>query len=235
VDIVERVRRFVWFAGFAAVCLLLSAWLGILPHEDTNGYLRDLVRLTYQFLLLVVIGGWVALEFRRFSDRQQLLEDYKREAVELSRGMIAAYNQGKRVRRFLRARAKRVVTRETGERQVSIRASTYDELMGELCEVQLSLEAYCKRLRSEQHLFENLDGDLYEGLVESVRSMEGYLNSLITEWESALYEFDKEPEYLSLEELPKLRGFIALEGIDDDLRDKVFGAFRQALNAFSKI
>src|SRR5213596_2092945 len=103
------------------VTVLALSLLGIIaflvkPAQIKEQLGEDVFKLTYQFLLLVVIGGALSLIYQEFQyQRDQDAKAFERDAAtrEAERGLqrqlltevVEAYNAAKKVRRLLRAKA----------------------------------------------------------------------------------------------------------------------------------
>ncbi|UCH70631.1 MAG: hypothetical protein JSV29_01195 [Candidatus Bathyarchaeota archaeon] len=101
--------------------------------------------------------------------------------------------------------------------------------MGELNEVQLRLEEYRRRVRSEEPLFRES-----EGLESALEEMEKYLHDIIEEYENALRSYEEDPPNLSITRLPKLAEFIAPRMSSPDIYNGIFLPFRRALDSLAE-
>lgn len=181
--------------------VLLVLFHSNLSGDDTLG--GELVKITYQFCLLGVIGGAGSTFFARIEkDREARRESSRRQAEEtrarteklrdaklelanewrtLLDDLITLYNETKRVRRMLRVKVMNF------ENPPLIRnANDYDSLLQDLNEVQLSLESHKRRAEA--------DGRLRSRIPElriELAGLEKYLNEIIREYED---EFQKVKE-----------------------------------------
>ncbi|SDI38748.1 hypothetical protein SAMN04487926_11623 [Paraburkholderia steynii] len=191
----------------ALICVVVVlSLLGILAFwiwSIRTGQLEtDLLRLTFQFLLIVVIGGALSFVYDEFqyardiSAKQFEADSAVREAQrvlqrEFLKDVIQAYNAAKKVRRLLRARAihKGIVYKEA-----------YDEHMQALMDIQLEFEAF--RIRTEnQTLFPGLEGKL--------KSIEEYLGNVLRDYERYFSSFAGQPPTHPLAPLQNLEEFTA--------------------------
>lgn len=205
----------------AAVGIFVLAW------RNFGAAFSDLVKMTYQFCLIVVIGGAVTWLFREYTRVRERRESDSQELASLSQDLVRAYNDIKRIRRLLRARAQRGGS--VTESETTIRCGVYEEFMGELNEVQLRLEGYKRRVHSEEPLFRKS-----EGLESALEEMEKYLHDIIEEYENALRSYEEGPPNLSITRLPKLAEFIAPRMSSPKIYNGIFVPFRRALDSLAE-
>jgi hypothetical protein len=205
----------------AAVGIFVLSWRGLVP------VFADLVKMTYQFCLIVVIGGAVTWLFREYTRVREHRESDSQELASMSQDLVRTYNDIKRIRRLLRARAQRGGS--VTESETTVRRRVYEELMGELNEVQLRLEQYKRRVRSEEPLFRKS-----EGLESALKEMEKYLHDIIEEYENVLRSYEEDPPNLSITRLPKLAEFIAPRMSSPDIYNGIFVPFRRALDSLAE-
>src|ERR1041384_1379539 len=136
----------------------------IVWHTEVERFLgSDVFKLTYQFLLITVVGGAIAAlykEFQRQRDEQTKQIERSAAAREAKRTVqrhfltdsVAAYNLAKKARRLLRAKAI--------ERRSQVHRDPYDEQMQSLMDAQLAFEALVERVRASPNLFPGVDTDL---------------------------------------------------------------------------
>jgi hypothetical protein len=208
----------------------LAAVLFVVSYTWYDAVFQKILGITFQFFLIVVLGGAVAWLFREYTRQREIKDQHKNELMELRRDLVNAYNRIKCIRRLLRARAQR--GGKIRDPNTVIRRSVYEELMGELNEIQLRLEGYKRRVRGEEQIFRS-DGVSFD-LENSLDKMEKYLNDIISEYETALRPFEEDPDYLSASKLEKLREFIAPRMDEKDIRENIYVAFRQALEALAR-
>jgi len=199
----------------------------------------ELFKLSFQFLLIVVLGGAVTLVFTNHTkEKEQRIKDREKSEARISEiknalhkfhnEFVQSYNSVKYIRRMFRARS-RISSIET-----LIDIKTYDLLMQELTKNQLQFEFYIDEAESNPKLFE--DKIVNEQLQEKIKLMRDYLNDLVTEYENC-YKLFPEHYYLSgvqtvhLKKLPVLAGFIIKYADAEDFKSK----FRKPANAVQKI
>jgi hypothetical protein len=162
----------------------------------------DAFKLTYQFLLVTVVGGAVSAiykEFQRQRDEQTKQTERSAAAREAKRTLqrqfltdsVAAYNAAKKTRRLLRAKAI--------ERPSQVHREPYDEQMQALMDAQLAFEALAERVRASPTLFPGLEPDL--------DAIEKYLGGILKEYAACLSQFTGSPPTLVLTSAPDLAEF----------------------------
>jgi len=204
-------------AGFVAVFM---AW-----PEATKEFLgndEDLFKLTYQFLLITVIGGGVALVFKQL-DR---LREMRQSLREMHAELLQAFNQAKTVRRQLRAQLGTVVAIDPSA-QVS--AELYDDQLNSLSDAQLIFEIYAKRASDRALWFWG-----NPRLSDPLRKVETYLNDIIKEHQKERTGFSGTPPRRPIGELSKLAEFIGPYDQADDFKKNFKYPMRDALGALGK-
>jgi hypothetical protein len=202
---------FVALAGVAAFIVWRPA------IESSLG--TDAFKLTYQFLLVSVVGGAVSAiykEFQRQRDEQTKRTEQSAATREAKRTLqrqfltdgVAAYNAAKKARRLLRAKAI-----EPGP-NAQIHRQPYDDQMQALMDAQLAFEALVERVRASPTLFPGLESDF--------DAIEKYLSEILKEYESRLSQFTGTPPTLVLTSAAKLAEFTAnySPGSDFDVKFK---------------
>lgn len=186
-------------------------------------------KLTYQFFLLVVLGGAVALGFKKFGglrDAELAEQDALRTSCDsLSRGLIEIYNDSKRIRRLLRARAMKINENESAATELIV--SSYDSLMQELNDVQLSFETQ-KRLVEADAVLSAVAPEVSKCL----GSIEKYLNEIIQEYEKNLPSISD--ELVALANLKFLKEYIGPYAEAKDFKKKFKEPFLEALAALKR-
>lgn len=180
------------------VFIAYQKWLS----ENLN---TEIFKLSYQFLLIVVIGGAVSLIFTEFSKtREQIRKDKEKQESsdnlirDLQRkfynDFIQAYNSAKKIRRLLRARARI----KSDNKLIEIRRLTYDEQMQSLIDVQLKFEFFCEEVKGNPSLFPIVFEETEtETLFTKLEKIEKYLNVIVDEYENCYSSF---PEILLVDE-----------------------------------
>jgi len=172
----------------------------------------DVFKMTYQFLLLVVIGGGVTGVYGRL-DRRRDKRDRERETVRVVRTELAnAYNQAKCIRRVLRARA--IAVSPDGD---TVLGAVYDKQMQLLNDAQLAFEDMIRDVSDGT----TVSGDALRTLTAEMETGEKYLHDVIAGWERLYRTFEGEPKHKPLAHLPELSAFIATSS------DPFFTRFQQ--------
>ena len=200
-------------AGVGVVLFLYKGAVIRAKMED------EVFKLSYQFLLITVIGGALSLLYQRFSAERALTE--KRNALlrEMHSELLNAYNIAKRARRMLRAHVGSLVTPES-----RLRASRYDEEIDKIMDAQLTFEVYAKRAGNAGLWFRN-----GKALGVELNKVEGYLNSLIKEYEDKRSTFAGKPPSQALSELKTLAEFVGPYKDATGFKDSFKVPFRKAL------
>ncbi|MCZ7374033.1 hypothetical protein [Micromonospora sp. WMMC250] len=163
-----------------------------------------------QFVLVVVLGGAVSLIYQatnRDADLRLLQAQREEERTlviretrqQYLRELIEQYHVVKRSRRMLRAHA---LTRPFGEPDIRVMIGKYDEFMQLILDAQLWLEGF-------NHLVQ-ADGEVFPtevGIVRSLKSVEGYVRSLIAEYESLMPTVRDDAE-VAISAFPALAEFV---------------------------
>lgn len=198
----------------------------------------EVFKSSFQFLLLVVVGGGVSLLYDRFSKEKELEEKRflaERELKEKQRDLIRqmhsellkAFNDAKRVRRKLRAHVGYSSDRGLSPGS-TVRLAEYKAAMEALMDAQLTFEVYAKRAEKPELGF--VGG---QELADDLRKVEGYLNEIIDEYEAKAVGFQNEPSGMALKELFALEEFIGPREEDKKFNDKFKHAFRDVLDGLS--
>ena len=206
--------------GLAGIALFIFWPKTMQRHLETEVY-----KLTYQFLLVVVVGGALSLIYKEFEreredttrDNERRRDDAANEAEtqiikrnaeralqqQFHGEIVQAYHQVKRVRRLLRART---LNGSDSHAEQMVAAGSYDEQMQRLIDVQLSFEWFIHRVRVNQHLFAAVPD-----LSSDLQRIEEYLNRLVNEYESFYSQLSPQG-MVRLASLERLREFIGPVG-----------------------
>jgi hypothetical protein len=201
--------------------LLVVAFI-ISPNFFKSRMEDEVYKLTYQFLLLTVIGSAITFLFtfyvklREEAAKQKELEETRtKEKKSLQRKFynefIQAYNDGKKIRRFLRARVRKISTANPNQETILLKTDRYDELMKELTVLQLKCEFFCDEVSSNPDLFAS--GDV-KRLSENLTKIQEYLNQIVDEYENCYRSFPGQSfidqvDYIPLDNLDRLKEFIS--------------------------
>jgi hypothetical protein len=181
------------------------------------------LEITYQFLLVTVIGGAIAYLYREIDRRRE----QRRELREMHSELLEAYNSAKTVRRQLRAR---LGTRHSVKHNPSITASEYEEQMKLLSDAQLTFEVYSKRAKEHRLWF--VRG---KNLASYLETVENYLNGVVKEYQEQLSQFAGDPPMRELSELKKLSEFIGPHEKAHDFQNCFQNPTDEALEALGEV
>jgi len=156
----------------------------------------ELFKLTYQFLLITVVGGGVALFFKQLD----YLREMRHSLREMHAELLEAFNQAKSVRRHLRAQLGTAVAVDPDR---TITAELYDDQIESLNDAQLVFEVHAKRARDRSLWFWG-----NPGLSQPLGKVESYLGGLVTEHEKKRAGFAGTPPQRRIGDLPALVEFV---------------------------
>jgi hypothetical protein len=188
----------------ASIALLAFGIAGCLVFAVLGGLLArviqyDVFKLLAQFFIVTVLGAGATMvyaDLRRATEKREQKREILRETL---RQLIEVYNECKRVRRLLRAKA--ICTDNSGKKFV--RRDRYDVLLERLNDAQLRLEFYKRYVKWNADLFEEA-----VGVAEQLGKAEKSLNYVVAEWEKATQECSSDESTRALKRLPKLKEFI---------------------------
>ena len=217
---VSKIRKIVTIVTIIAFLFVLAFLFYPNFFKDRLDY--DVYKLTYQFLLLVVIGGAISFLFTLYiklreeeANRKEKKEIKRNEEKNLQRKLyndfVQAYNDGKKIRRFLRARTRMLSVNEN-EKAIMIKTVRYDELMKELTILQLKFESFWEEVNANQSIFSR-PGDVTT-LSDNLEKIEKYLNKIVGEYEDRFYSYPNQfyidkVSFMPLNKLTILQEFIA--------------------------
>ena len=224
----------------AITVAVLLALVGVLHFliaggSWAEGLDKDIYKLTYQFLLFIVIGGALSLLYERFTALREAREgkrERERDAREqrrlrlqtIHRDLLSAFSQVKKARRLLRALAVKSFDDPTPSTDM-VEADEYAKQMLTIIDAQLVLETYVKEAKADI-LFESIPG-----LGDALRQAEKYLGGLIKEFESNFRRFEGVPRTRSLKDLEVLSDFIVHKKESEHFKPEFTRPFRRALDA----
>lgn len=184
-------------------CLIIAAFFAIalfmLCPDLVKAYIKNkhVFKITYQFLLISVIGGAIAYLYKLLE-----LEREKRQYLrEMHKELLDSFNLAKKVRRDLRALLGKS---KLSDPNVIITAENYKIHMERLGDAQLVFEVYAKRATNKDLWFKGAGV-----LREELKKLEEYLNCILKEYQEKLVECDGKPPSINLYNLPALVEFIA--------------------------
>lgn len=189
--------------------LVAVATLFAMPTPKQGSFAMEVAKALLQLGVVAVAGAVVSVcvfEYQRQRQNEDKQRDLERKALEyredllkaiLARAM-AAYSLTKKARRLLRARA--VEIHSTGKAVV---ADPYDACFDLVNEAQLVFENLARDVHNSEPAF-----TAPQALVKSLRSMEGYLSQVITEYEQKRGLVPTHTGRLQLQDFPVLEQFI---------------------------
>jgi len=198
VSLAEIVRK----AAFVPTLLTLAAAFGvgvfIVYGEDITALIGgEIFAMTYQFLLLIVLGSGVSVMFQAVTYSRELRERSRRLQREIHLALVSGYNDAKRTRRLLRARGR-------CDAQGGISAAEYDRHLEALSDAQLSIELATRRIEFNRTLFVR-----DTQLVNALEIVGKYLNGVVDEWEDVRPTLSPASGGLQLADLPELATFLS--------------------------
>jgi hypothetical protein len=180
---------------------------------------KELFKISFEFLLLIVIGGAVSFLFsvyiklrEEIKQEDESAETKKNEKKALQRkfhfDFIQTYNGVKNIRRLLRARAR--IMPEDHDHIPMILIKRYDKHLQKLIRLQLQFEFFTEVIESNKDLF---IVDDYKTFVSSLHDVEKYLNNIVSEYEDCYMAFPGQAlgdgrQILRVDELDTLNDFI---------------------------
>lgn len=202
----------------------------------------EVFKLTYQFLLLIVIGGAISLLYSQFTKRQEeanKIKEREREKRDEKKTLqrkfrtefIQSYNAAKSIRRLLRARA-RTVTDINGLKVEVIKLSPYDRQMQKLVHVQLQFETLKEEAESQKDLFSGVPE--LQALDQTLETIESYLNLIVGEYEGSYKLFHK-GDLQPISEFKNLAEFIGPYASAKDFKTKFKEPAKQIVGGILKL
>lgn len=194
----------------------------------------EVFKISYEFLLIIVIGGAVSWLFSQYTFEKEAREQKKTLQREFQEELIKAYNSSKCIRRMLRAEARSSIP-DTGG--MAIKAEPYSKQMQKLNDVQLKFE-FLKKESINTDLFR--DAPNLSDLNSLLASIEGYLHDIISEYEQSYDKFSDD-NLCPVEKLPLLSEFIyspaehEQKSISDNFKNKFKKPADKAMEDMLKI
>src|ERR1043165_8291578 len=103
-------RRYQVFPLLLTSIAVVGVWMFLFMGKPLIAYMgSELFSLTYEFLLMVVIGSGVSALFQTVTHGRQARERRRELQRELHQTIVSGWNDAKRARRLLRARGRVVV------------------------------------------------------------------------------------------------------------------------------
>ncbi|MDJ0658758.1 MAG: hypothetical protein QNJ42_04635 [Crocosphaera sp.] len=203
---------------------------------------EELFNLTYEFLLITVVGGCIALLWDQINKERDRKEQKSQNLRQMYSEILSAYNQAKKVRRQLRAVCG---TRWEIKLGTALDLNNYDEQIELLSEAQLMFEVYAKIVDDEddendadknkekaaQSLLWFLSKEKAKELKENIKNMESYLNEILKEYQENRQKFSKETDTYELKQLCNLQEFIGPYDKNNNFNKK----FKEPMKAIRNI
>jgi hypothetical protein len=198
----KKIEIAIWLV----IALAIVGVIGfILAHKDLDARLgTEVFKLTYEFLLIVVIGGAISLLYSQFTKSQEKRDKEKALQAKFRVGFLQSYNAAKSVRRLLRATA-RTLSEVKGTTTEVVKLAPYDRLMQKLVHVQLQFETLREEAAAEKKLFEGVPE--LKDLDANLGTIESYLNDIVGEYEHSYKLFHK-GDLQPISDFEKLAEFI---------------------------
>ena len=206
----------------------------------------ELFKLSYEFLLIVVIGGAVSFLFTVYiklreevKTENETQETKKNEKKALQRkfhlDFIQTYNSVKKIRRLMRARAR--MKSNDNAHDWKIITKRYDEQMRILITLQLQFEFFKEEIESNTDLFEV---DNKPEFICNIKKVQSYLNKIVSEYEDCYKDFpDKsfidDIQILSFDNLPRLNDFIGKIYDAKDFEDEFKTPAKAVIDSMKKL
>jgi hypothetical protein len=171
----------------------------------------EIFKITYQFLLVVVIGGLLSYEYKRREQATASREAGRVLQREMLTKVIKAYGDAKKVRRLLRAKA----IGRLGTSEAVVRKKPFQQQMELLMDIQLEFEALKHRAEHNPDLFPGK-------LATNLKIMESYLNNILEDYECKFKESTlPQPEpTLVLDKFLRVKEFTAFLSVKTEKEEK---------------
>jgi hypothetical protein len=212
----------------AAAVYLLTWHSSAISTIGIEGY-----KLLLQFVMIVVLGGAITLLYQAFNRKaeertaarlsaEQQADNVRTLRQDYMTQLIGEYNRTKQARRLIRARA---LVRPNSSGKDHVKVAEYDKEMQAVLDAQLTLETIAYAVRAEPELFP-------EGtsIRDSVKAMEEYLHTLVSEYEEHLPNLPIKSSLTPLDTLPALKEFIGPYQSSTGFRQNFVHRFHAALS-----
>lgn len=185
---IEIIPAMLMLLALAGVCAFLLLGPQLSAHMAPAVF-----STTYQFLVTAVLGAGVSVLFQSVTQARDVRERRRTLQREIHAALVAGYNDVKRARRLLRARARS---------SAATVAREYDTQLEAVSSAQLAIELATRRVELNRTLFPN-----QEQLLVSLNTVCKYVNSVVDEWEDARPRIASDATSVSVE-LPVLDAFL---------------------------
>lgn len=212
------------------VSLGVAALLFAFSRDWSPRFDPDLYRTTYQFFLLVVAGGAISWMYRELTRARQTQENHRQELLRLHADLVDSYNSYKEIKRLLRAKAWRRIPEGETEQDVLL-VESYVPLLERLNKVQLTFEAHQRSRIKANPLLKPRE---VKRLSDNLRVVEGYINKVVKEFETALRSNRDEP-YVELSALPHTEEFIGPGADSSGRRKTAVSSFRGSIELLEEV
>jgi hypothetical protein len=217
--------KYILLAGMIMAITVTSAslatYLAFVTGSKELFISNGIYELTYQFFLIVVIGGvvggFLSLAFRAYEEKQKSIAETeainraRRDAKKTLLGnlysdLIVLYNDAKKVRRILKAKSKLI------DRARVINFTEYEKNLIVLEDVQLKLEQHIKEVEAS--------GDILDGKTtvfkKNLIRMEKYLRLITERYEERKWAIvsDDHPDLIVLDKVTQ--AFISSKEVQPD-------------------
>lgn len=214
------------------VTLLAAAgvWTFLVVGESIKDRLgEDLAGMTYQFLLIIVLGSGVSVLFQTVAYGREMRERRRTLQREIHDSLVSGYNDAKRARRLLRARARASSGDSRSHAGNTIDAAEYDRQLEALSSAQLSLELAMRRVVMNRTFFAH-----HAELIAALRMVTNYLNAIIDEWEDMRPRLISSGAIFTISDLPELDAFLRHYASAPRFREGFKKPFDDALELLEK-
>jgi hypothetical protein len=203
-------RSFIFLlSSILVVSFLIAVVLVFVPNAQAWFNSQKSWELTTQFFFVAVLGGGIALIYRymetlRSEKRQSEEKEGERQSIqrqslqEFYRSLVENHHSCKRVRRIVRASSAK---QEDG---LYMEHGKFERLMETLEDVQLGAEGSCREVQARASLFGNHKEELYKNL----KSCEGYIRKLLSQYEDNYSERHSKPEEALIALSKDIRAFV---------------------------
>jgi hypothetical protein len=220
---VDVIRRYEVFPLLLTALAVIGVWMFLFLGKPLIAHLgTELFTLTYEFLLMIVIGSGVSVLFQTVSHGREVRDRHRVLQRELHQELVSGYNDAKRARRLLRARGR--AANGAAHPALGMNAAEYDRQLEALSSAQLSIELAVRRIEMNRSLFPR-----HADLLRALTTVGKYLNSIIDEWEEIRPTLTKSRTPLLMTSLPELHAFIQHYADSPRFREGFKNPFDQAL------
>jgi hypothetical protein len=179
-------------------------------------------KTTYQFLLVTIVGAAVTGMYQAVAFARELRERRRQFQRDVHDHLVSSYNDAKRARRMLRARAITPSEESTLISGPAVHLDEYAQQMETISDAQLSLELAIRRVEANRPLF-----SAPSRLIDELERGEKYLNSLVDEYEAL--QLPSSTKNVSLATVPGLRHFLEPFHESGPFRDSFKDPFGRAM------